>query len=153
RARPHGRRLRLLRHRLPALPHELIDRRHESPLARQALTEAKTLTLYLNCPRLSIDARTRPWGLVSPRDCSLPGLGHRSVVVEHPKVRVLNRDNHLWRSLFGARSQKFDTRIRVQPRSGRDEAADDDVFLQPLELVHLTADGGLGQHPRGLLER
>ena len=40
----------------------------------------------------------------------------------------------------------------LQAGPGRDELADDDVLLQPEELVALALDGRLGQHPRRLLE-
>src|SRR5260370_27983647 len=36
---------------------------------------------------------------------------------------------------------------------GRDQAAHDDVLLEALERVDLAVDRGLGQHPRGFLER
>src|SRR6266508_112213 len=37
--------------------------------------------------------------------------------------------------------------------SRRDQAADDDVLLEAFERVDLAVDRGLGEHPRGLLER
>ena len=37
--------------------------------------------------------------------------------------------------------------------AGRDQPADDDVLLEPLQLVDLAGERQLGQHARGLLER
>src|SRR3989338_8452971 len=37
--------------------------------------------------------------------------------------------------------------------AGRDQAADDHVFLQATQPVDLAGDGRLGEYPRGLLER
>src|SRR5689334_7650549 len=44
---------------------------------------------------------------------------------------------------------------RVHDRAGarRDQPADNDVLLEPLERVVLAVDGRLGEHARGLLER
>src|SRR6185437_5415505 len=43
----------------------------------------------------------------------------------------------------------------VHHRAGsrRDQAADDDVFLEAVERIDLAVDGRLGKHARGLLER
>src|SRR6266478_561892 len=35
----------------------------------------------------------------------------------------------------------------------RDQPADNDVFLEAFQRVHLAVDGGFGEHPGGLLER
>src|SRR5579872_374260 len=37
-------------------------------------------------------------------------------------------------------------------RSGRDEAADNDVLFQPTQVIDLTVDARFGQYARGLLE-
>ena len=37
--------------------------------------------------------------------------------------------------------------------AGRDQAADDDVLLEPVERIRLAVDSGLGEHARRLLER
>ena len=42
--------------------------------------------------------------------------------------------------------------VRRRARAGRDELADDDVLLEADEPVLGAVDGGLGQHPRRLLE-
>ena len=38
-------------------------------------------------------------------------------------------------------------------RSSRNEAADDDVLLQPFQSIRFAVHGGIGEHPGGLLER
>ena len=43
-----------------------------------------------------------------------------------------------------------DVRRRAGP--GRDELADDDVLLEPDQVVLGAVDGGLGEHPGRLLE-
>src|SRR5690606_23070405 len=40
-----------------------------------------------------------------------------------------------------------------EARAGRDEASDDDVLLEPAQVVLHAAHRGLRQYPRGLLER
>jgi hypothetical protein len=40
----------------------------------------------------------------------------------------------------------------IAARPGRDQATDDDVFLQALQRVDLAVDRGLGEHAGGLLE-
>src|SRR5260221_212623 len=45
-----------------------------------------------------------------------------------------------------------DAAVEIHARSGPDEAAHDHVLLQAAEVVHLAADGGLGEHARRLLE-
>ncbi len=45
-----------------------------------------------------------------------------------------------------------DVAVVLHARAGRDQLADDDVLLEPEELVALALDGGLGQHPGRLLE-
>jgi hypothetical protein len=39
------------------------------------------------------------------------------------------------------------------PGSRRDQATNDNVLLEPAQIVLGTLDGGLGEYPRGLLER
>src|SRR6185312_3282942 len=43
--------------------------------------------------------------------------------------------------------------VRAEARTGRDEAAHDDVLLQTAQVVDLALDGSLGEHLGGLLER
>src|SRR5262249_16760334 len=43
--------------------------------------------------------------------------------------------------------------VPVDAGASRDQVPDDDVLLQPLQVVARAADGGVGQHPRGFLER
>ena len=54
--------------------------------------------------------------------------------------------------LFSRRSLHLQAAIASHAGAGRDEATDDDVFLQAHEVVHLALDGGFGEHPGGLLE-
>src|ERR1700730_1983397 len=54
--------------------------------------------------------------------------------------------------LFAALAQHLGPRIVPEPRAGRDEPADNDVFLETAEVVGLATDRGLRQHPGGLLE-
>src|SRR5262249_31865251 len=43
-------------------------------------------------------------------------------------------------------------RVAIQPSAGRDQPAHDDVLLETPQVVHLAADGRLGEDSRGLLE-
>ena len=47
----------------------------------------------------------------------------------------------------------FLKRLQHAAGAGRDQPADDDVLLEPLQLVDLAGERGVGQHARGLLER
>src|SRR4051812_16599479 len=45
-----------------------------------------------------------------------------------------------------------DVAVPGQPGTGRDELTDDDVLLEAQQRVALAVDGGVGEHPGGLLE-
>ena len=53
---------------------------------------------------------------------------------------------------LGVGHLEADVPVVLHARTGRDELADDDVLLEPEELVAAALDGRLGQHPRRLLE-
>src|SRR2546426_12084692 len=57
------------------------------------------------------------------------------------------------RRLEPLRRLDLDLVVPVDPRSRRDQMADDDVLLEPQQVVPRAADRRVGQHARGLLER
>src|SRR3970040_354972 len=57
------------------------------------------------------------------------------------------------RGLLAALAEHLGPSVVPEPRARRDQPADDDVLLEAAQVVLLAADGGLRQHPGGLLER
>src|SRR3954453_3746340 len=43
--------------------------------------------------------------------------------------------------------------VILHASSGRNQAADDDVLLEPAQVIHLALNRSFGEHARGLLER
>src|SRR5213593_3033556 len=75
-------------------------------------------------------------------------VGPPTLAFRHGNLR---RD--LRRRLLAALAQELDARVDPEPRPGRNQPPHYDVLLEPLQLVHATADGRLGEDPGGLLER
>src|SRR5438552_4089465 len=80
-----------------------------------------------------------------------------------PSVRfhfLRERTGHYTRYRLGRRRRRLepfrrldlDVVIPIDARPRRDEMADDDVLLEPQQVVPRAADRRVGQHPRGLLE-
>src|SRR5205823_11205078 len=59
---------------------------------------------------------------------------------------------HLLCSLFHFRRETH-VSVVFHPGTGRNQAADDDVFLQTAQVVHRSLNRSFGEHSRGLLER
>src|SRR3989442_7461118 len=75
-------------------------------------------------------------------------------MIRRPPRSTLFPYTTLFRSRLEARWRlHFDLLVPVDARSRGDEVADDDVLLQPQEVVPRAANRGVGQHPGGLLER
>src|SRR3954468_3340 len=83
------------------------------------------------------------------------------LVGEQPGGRELGYCNSRRRHLLDPRRRRFvarrwldiDLGVAVDAAAGRDQVTDDDVLLETEEVVLGPADGRVGQHPRGLLER
>src|ERR1700674_1731751 len=60
--------------------------------------------------------------------------------------------NFLNRRGSGHFRQQLNTAVVLEARTGRDEAAHDDVFLEAAEIVHFAGDGRFGEDAGGLLE-
>src|SRR5580658_3887840 len=56
-------------------------------------------------------------------------------------------------TLFVSLDDDLQLLIGRQPGASRNEAAHDDVLLEPAQVVDLAGNGGFGEHLRGLLER
>src|SRR6266446_4368530 len=72
---------------------------------------------------------------------------------ERTRHRARYRLERRWRRLEPLRRLDLDLVVAVNPRARRDEMADDDVLLEPQQVVPRAADRRVGQHARGLLER
>src|SRR6266567_3615402 len=72
---------------------------------------------------------------------------------ERTRHRARCRLGRGWGRLEPLRRLDLDLVVAVNARARRDEMADDDVLLQPQQVVPRAADRRVGQHPRGLLER
>src|SRR5579871_4244921 len=48
--------------------------------------------------------------------------------------------------------QQLNAAVVLETRTGRDEAAHDDVFLQTAQVIDLARNGGFGEYARGFLE-
>src|SRR5262245_453367 len=137
---------------------ELIDSRHGSPSPRRATKLQRYNRDALSCQRFSGHIRApRPAGQSPATACSAPALpGHRDRVIRVAGVGHRRRQGqHTVQRLhrLAARGQHFDPRVVREPRARRNQAADDHVLLQATQIVRLSGDRGLGQHPGGLLER
>src|SRR5215472_8197025 len=86
----HGGRLRLLRHRLSALPHELTDGRHNTSLNGPDPSMGPKLSLYIRTSVLCQINRTTP---TDRAGCS-PGLGHGLVLVRAFPLDFRHRSLH-----------------------------------------------------------
>src|SRR5437879_11463333 len=60
--------------------------------------------------------------------------------------------NFLHRSRSGHFRQQLNAAVVLEARTGRDEAAHDDVFLEAPEIIHLAGDGRFREDAGGLLE-
>src|SRR5229473_6004793 len=72
---------------------------------------------------------------------------------ERTRHRARYRLERRWRRLEPLRRLDLDLVVAVDARARRDQMADDDVLLQPQQVVPRAADRRVGQHARGLLER
>src|SRR5689334_17773199 len=48
--------------------------------------------------------------------------------------------------------QQLNAAVMLETRTGRDEAAHDDVFFQAAQVIDLAGNGGFGEYARGFLE-
>ena len=80
---------------------------------------------------------------------------------ERRRFRQRSRQERIERGLHGrqrlrlgdALALHLDIRVPVHTGTGRNEVTDDDVFLETKQVITQTANGGIGEHARGLLER
>src|SRR5207247_7241364 len=106
----------------------------------------------------------RPYDRPSNRATVLYRLLPPSTAFYRPLVRLhflRERTRHHTRYGLGRRRRRLepfrrldlDVVIPIDAGPRRDEMADDDVLLEPQQVVPRAADRRVGQHPRGLLER
>src|SRR5215470_9822554 len=80
--------------------------------------------------------------------------GDRPVALRRLRRRRIEAQHLIQRlDRFAARRQHLDARVVAEARAGRDEPADDHVFLQTAQIVGLAGNRRLGQHACRLLER
>src|SRR6266498_334188 len=140
------RRARLTSVRAPALPAA------QSPDCSPRTHGAQPVAALRLAPRSGGEVRKggeAPLRVLSARlRDGLVLVGPLDLALRHGNLR-----HDLRRRLLAALTQEFDARVDPEPRPGRDQPPHDDVLLEPLQLVHATADRRLGEDPGGLLER
>src|SRR5262245_59771464 len=108
-------------------------------IRREGLLSSRAERRKTSAPGPQIPGVVRLWG----RDGPVKPLRPRALLAE--------RLGKLCFRLVAERHAELLVRREARPR--RDQAAHDDVLLAPAQVVDRALDRGLGQHPRGLLER
>src|SRR3990172_7363402 len=94
------------------------------------------------------------WRRRAPALLRLHLLGLGRYRLRNERRRRAGRLLRRWRRRLESLGRRhLDLRVAVDAGARRDQVPDDDVLLEPQQVILGALDGGVRQHPRGLLER